>query len=140
MENLQLLMNNMKVDTKKELWEEAPEWANYVVGVRNGRVGFASNLGRTEMLWMFDPQYGWDNIRLDDQSTWNMGDVLSQRRMEIDFSEEIQGEEVCQCLTGEILDTMDVLNDAGHSQVIAEEFKSHLSLLLEMQRNRLMEK
>ena len=94
------------------------------------------------MLWMFDPQYGWDNIRLDDQSTWNMGDVLSQRRMEIDFSEEIQGEEVCQCpcLTGEILATMDVLNDVGHSQVIAEEFKFHLSLLLEMQRNRLMEK
>lgn len=131
MENLRLLMNNMNVDTKKELWEEAPEWANYVVGVRSGRVGFASNLGRTEMLWMFDPQYGWDNIRLDDQSTWNMGDVLSQRS---------EAEDTCQCLTGEILATMDVLNDVGHSQVIAEEFKFHLSLLLEMQRNRLMEK
>lgn len=83
------------------------------------------------MLWMFDPQYGWDNIRLDDQSTWNMGDVLSQRS---------EAEDTCQCLTEEILATMDVLNDVGHSQVIAEEFKFHLSLLLEMQRNRLMEK
>lgn len=130
MGNLQLLMRNMKVRTVDELWAEAPEWANYVVEVNcYPRVGFASNLGTADMLWMFDPYDGWDELRRNDESEWDMSDVLSQRP-----------EDTCQCLTGEINATLNVLNDPGNNEWIVEEFKFHLSQLLEMQRNRLKEK
>jgi hypothetical protein len=132
--DLKLLMSMMDSPTEDVLWEKAPDWANYAVEVVcYPRVGFISNLGTADKIQMLDRFDGWDRIRHNDESEWNMEDVVSarpQRHIELNFS----GEKSIHC---EISSTIVVLNDPGHSEAIVEEFKFHLSMLLEMQRERL---
>lgn len=125
-QQIELFIGSIKDGT---VWDNAPDWAHHVVESFYV-IGYVSK-EFSKVKFYYKDSGRWLTDTLTKDHCWTEENILATRPEE---------EEVCQCLTGEILATMDVLNDVGHSQMIAEEFKFHLSLLLEMQRNRLKEK